>query len=157
MRLSNALNHYGRISQLRDRPHWRIVRLENLPHDQRKVSIRFLASIRRAVARSKCHLVVTVRFSVTMNWRVLRTYPTFIFFGSRTTLETGTLSLLDGSKGHVRSLYRPYELHHHLFVTERCNSNCLMCSQPPKDRDDVAALTKRNLELIDLIERILRT
>jgi His-Xaa-Ser system radical SAM maturase HxsC len=27
-----------------------------------------------------------------------------------------------------------------------------MCSQPPKDKDDVDALTKRNLELIDLIE-----
>jgi len=33
-----------------------------------------------------------------------------------------------------------------------CNSNCLMCSQPPKDRDDVVALTERNLELIRLIE-----
>jgi His-Xaa-Ser system radical SAM maturase HxsC len=52
----------------------------------------------------------------------------------------------------VRSLYRPYEDHHHLFVTERCNSNCLMCSQPPKDRDDVDALTARNIGLIDLIQ-----
>ena len=34
---------------------------------------------------------------------------------------------------------------------KRCNSNCLMCSQPPKDRDDVQALTERNLELISLI------
>jgi His-Xaa-Ser system radical SAM maturase HxsC len=59
---------------------------------------------------------------------------------------------LDGSAGTVRSLYRPYELHHHLFVTERCNNNCLMCSQPPKDKDDVDALTKRNLDLIDIID-----
>ena len=67
-------------------------------------------------------------------------------------IKAGDVVSLDGSTGHVRSLYRPYELHHNLFVTERCNSNCLMCSQPPKDKDDVEALTKRNLELIDLIE-----
>jgi His-Xaa-Ser system radical SAM maturase HxsC len=67
-------------------------------------------------------------------------------------ISEGDIVALDGISGHVRSLYRPYELHHHLFVTERCNSNCLMCSQPPKDKDDVSALTKRNLELIELIE-----
>lgn len=66
-------------------------------------------------------------------------------------LKDGDIVVLEGSAGLVRSLYRPYEQHHHLFVTERCNSNCLMCSQPPKDRDDVEALTARNLELIDLI------
>ena len=66
-------------------------------------------------------------------------------------LKSGDIVALEGNSGVVRSLYRPYELHHHLFVTERCNSNCLMCSQPPKDRDDVVALTERNLELIRLI------
>jgi His-Xaa-Ser system radical SAM maturase HxsC len=66
-------------------------------------------------------------------------------------LRDGDIVLLEPAIGLVRSLYRPYELHHHLFATERCNSNCLMCSQPPKDRDDVEALTKRNLELISLI------
>jgi His-Xaa-Ser system radical SAM maturase HxsC len=67
-------------------------------------------------------------------------------------IREGDIVTLDGSTGLVRSLYRPHESHHHLFVTERCNSNCLMCSQPPKDRDDVEALTKRNFELINLIE-----
>lgn len=65
----------------------------------------------------------------------------------------GDIVALDGRSGTVRSLYRPYEKHHHIFVTERCNSNCLMCSQPPKDRDDVDALTERNLELIELIDQ----
>jgi len=67
-------------------------------------------------------------------------------------IRDGDIVALDATTGNVRSLYRPYELHHHLFVTERCNSNCLMCSQPPRDKDDVAALTKRNIELISLIE-----
>lgn len=66
-------------------------------------------------------------------------------------LQDGDVVVLEGS-GFVRSLYRPREKHHSLFVTERCNSNCLMCSQPPKDKDDVAALTQRNRELIRLID-----
>lgn len=53
--------------------------------------------------------------------------------------------------GFVRSLYRPREKHHSMFVTERCSSNCLMCSQPPKDYDDVESLTARNRELIRLM------
>src|SRR5689334_8220655 len=38
-------------------------------------------------------------------------------------LKDGDIVVLGGSTGLVRSLYRPYEFHHHLFVTERCNSN----------------------------------
>ena len=60
--------------------------------------------------------------------------------------------VMDGATGFVRSLYRPYEQHHSLFVTERCSSNCLMCSQPPKDKDDVETLATRNRELIKLID-----
>jgi len=63
----------------------------------------------------------------------------------------GDVVVLEGANGFVRSLYRPYEQHHSLFVTERCSSNCLMCSQPPKDKDDVEMLTRRNQELIRLM------
>ena len=68
-------------------------------------------------------------------------------------LKHGDIVVMEGANGLVRSLYRPRERHHHLFVTERCNSNCLMCSQPPKDRDDIEALTVRNHEIIDLIDQ----
>jgi His-Xaa-Ser system radical SAM maturase HxsC len=67
-------------------------------------------------------------------------------------LRAGDVVVLEGDSGFVRSLYRPYERHHSLFVTERCNSNCLMCSQPPKDKDDVESLTERNSELIKLMD-----
>jgi His-Xaa-Ser system radical SAM maturase HxsC len=53
--------------------------------------------------------------------------------------------------GFIRTLYRPESRHNTLFATERCNSNCLMCSQPPVDRDDADPLTERNLKLIDLM------
>jgi His-Xaa-Ser system radical SAM maturase HxsC len=63
----------------------------------------------------------------------------------------GDVIVMEGGSGFVRSLYRPYERHHSMFVTERCSSNCLMCSQPPKDHDDVESLTKRNQALIELM------
>ena len=54
--------------------------------------------------------------------------------------------------GFIRTLYRPDSDHNVIFATQRCNSNCLMCSQPPRDRDDTDPLTQRNLELIGLID-----
>lgn len=40
--------------------------------------------------------------------------------------------------GHERAtvLHRESDLHHTLFLTNRCNSYCLMCSQPPTTHDD---------------------
>ena len=66
-------------------------------------------------------------------------------------LRSGDIIVMEPASGFVRSLYRPADIHNSIFVTERCNSNCLMCSQPPKDRDDTKELTERNLELIQLI------
>jgi His-Xaa-Ser system radical SAM maturase HxsC len=53
--------------------------------------------------------------------------------------------------GFIRTLYRPDSVHNTLFMTERCNSNCLMCSQPPKDKDDTEQFTEINLELLRLM------
>lgn len=38
--------------------------------------------------------------------------------------------------GEMRVLYRSTSRHNFLFFTERCNSRCLMCSQPPREIDD---------------------
>ena len=64
----------------------------------------------------------------------------------------GDVVVIEPKSGFVRSLFRPAEKHHTIFVTERCNSNCLMCSQPPKDKDDTAELTARNLRLIEFMK-----
>ncbi|RZM18807.1 MAG: His-Xaa-Ser system radical SAM maturase HxsC, partial [Pedobacter sp.] len=42
--------------------------------------------------------------------------------------------------GNINTLYRVNSPHNTLLATERCNSNCLMCSQPPKDKDDINRL-----------------
>jgi His-Xaa-Ser system radical SAM maturase HxsC len=51
--------------------------------------------------------------------------------------------------GSVNTLFRPESHHNAIFATGRCNSNCLMCSQPPSNEEiDVAEL----LRLIHLIK-----
>ena len=41
--------------------------------------------------------------------------------------------------GRFRTLYRKASAHNSFLVTERCNHYCLMCSQPPRDIDDLSA------------------
>jgi His-Xaa-Ser system radical SAM maturase HxsC len=55
------------------------------------------------------------------------------------------------NRGMVRTLFFCGSAHNVLFVTGRCNSNCLMCSQPSRDREDTRELLRINHELIDLI------
>lgn len=51
-------------------------------------------------------------------------------------LEPGDILRLNPSRGRVRVLYRKASAHNSMLITERCNSHCLMCSQPPKKADD---------------------
>jgi His-Xaa-Ser system radical SAM maturase HxsC len=51
----------------------------------------------------------------------------------------------------VRVLYRRASNSNLLFMTDRCNSLCLMCSQPPKDVDD-AWHVEENIRLMDLLD-----
>jgi His-Xaa-Ser system radical SAM maturase HxsC len=54
--------------------------------------------------------------------------------------------------GTVNVLYRRSSPHNTILLTERCNSYCLMCSQPPKAADDSYRVPQilRLLELIDI-------
>jgi His-Xaa-Ser system radical SAM maturase HxsC len=52
--------------------------------------------------------------------------------------------------GRVNVLYRRASPHNTILTTERCNSLCLMCSQPPKDVDD----SHRVGEILRLVELV---
>jgi len=67
-------------------------------------------------------------------------------------LEDGDLISV-GNDGNINTLYRINSNHNTLLATERCNSNCLMCSQPPRDRNDIPLLYKIHKELIPLIPK----
>lgn len=55
--------------------------------------------------------------------------------------------------GVVRKLFRTNSPHNTLFITDRCNSNCLMCSQPPKNKDDLDIHFYTNMRLVELIPK----
>ena len=55
-------------------------------------------------------------------------------------VEKGDILIVTNSS--IRSLFRVNCNNNSIFATIRCNSNCLMCSQPPLDYDD----TKDNIQ-----------
>lgn len=55
--------------------------------------------------------------------------------------------------GRLDILFKSGSLDNALFLTDRCNSNCLMCSQPPKDRDDLDARFEINTRIVELIPK----
>jgi len=55
--------------------------------------------------------------------------------------------------GNINTLYRVNSYHNTLLATERCNSNCLMCSQPPRDKNDVPRLYEIYQRAIPLIPK----
>lgn len=65
-------------------------------------------------------------------------------------LTEGDVLRVNLEGGQIRVLYRRNSPHNVLFFTERCNSRCLMCSQPPRDIDD-GYLIDEILALIPLI------
>lgn len=57
------------------------------------------------------------------------------------------------SDGLIQTLYRINSHQNFILATERCNSNCLMCSQPPKDRNDIYWLYRMHQKMIPLIPK----
>jgi len=67
-------------------------------------------------------------------------------------LSEGDIVIANPS-GMINTLYRAQSHHNFLLFTERCNSNCLMCSQPPKNRDDTTYIFDTYRQLIPLIPK----
>jgi len=69
------------------------------------------------------------------------------------TLQPGDVFVMrrDGTEATV--LFRESDRHHALFLTNRCNSRCLMCSQPPTSQDD-SWLVQEALETIRHMRRL---
>ncbi len=51
-------------------------------------------------------------------------------------LGDGDVIVVEPTRPAVRVLYRRNSEHNSVLLTERCDHLCLMCCQPPKDRDD---------------------
>lgn len=75
--------------------------------------------------------------------------PTIVETPNLDRLRTGDVVGIDPA-GAVRFLYRKSSTYNSILVTQRCNSRCLMCPQPPRERDSDGLAD--HLRLIDLID-----
>jgi His-Xaa-Ser system radical SAM maturase HxsC len=80
------------------------------------------------------------------------TFPTVSNVPSFEHLSEGDL-VVANNDGNINTLYRVNSYHNTLLATERCNSNCLMCSQPPRDKNDIPRLYNIHQKLIPLIPK----
>jgi His-Xaa-Ser system radical SAM maturase HxsC len=62
--------------------------------------------------------------------------PFPVVFVNTEKLEPGDVLAITPGHSKLQVLYRESDMHHTIFLTNRCNSRCLMCSQPPTSRDD---------------------
>src|SRR5882724_401157 len=64
--------------------------------------------------------------------RSSRSIPTIGSVRDIDHLRTNDIVAMEPKNGFVRTLYRPDSDFNIIFATDCCNSNCLMCSQPPQ-------------------------
>ena len=65
-------------------------------------------------------------------------------------LAPGDVVRVEPQRGAIRALYRRNSRSNSFLVTERCDNYCVMCSQPPKQRDD-AWLVDELMEVLPLV------
>lgn len=59
-----------------------------------------------------------------------------VFWVESESLQSGDIVVPDPERQQLSVLLRESDAHHTLLLTNRCNSHCLMCSQPPTKHDD---------------------
>jgi len=79
--------------------------------------------------------------------------PTVSGYESLDFLKDGYVVAIESATGFTRVLYRHDSRFNTVFATDDCNSNCLMCSQPPKKVDE-SEIVECHLRHIDLIPNI---
>lgn len=102
------------------------------------------------LSRCKGFAVVITDASVLFDRLALIGIPT-VRVQSIDEFREGHIVTIEPGSGFIRTIFRPESPHNTLFTTDRCNSNCIMCSQPPKEIDD-SYLVEENLKMLSLIQ-----
>lgn len=124
---------------LAERAILRVVQLADLPREW-SADLLFLVSISTPEALAELSRL----FLAGLTNLVLLTTQDGIasqYSHAKMILEDGALDVGDvvaclPSQRQVQILFRKSDIHHTVFLTNRCNSNCLMCSQPPTRQVD---------------------
>lgn len=65
-------------------------------------------------------------------------------------LDVGDVIAISEDGARVSVVWKSTAVHNSLLLTERCDNYCIMCSQPPKDRDD-SFLYARARRIVDAL------
>lgn len=71
-----------------------------------------------------------------------------LFLPEQEVLKSNDVVSIDPYRKNLSVLLRASDTHHTLFLTNRCNNYCIMCSQPPTKHDD-SWLVQQALEIIN--------
>jgi His-Xaa-Ser system radical SAM maturase HxsC len=88
-----------------------------------------------------------VKFRLPRNVKV----PISREYDTLTHISTDSVLAIDPDTGQTYVLYRPESPNNAIFATGQCNSNCLMCSQPPVVAGN-GEIVNEHLRLIELIK-----
>jgi His-Xaa-Ser system radical SAM maturase HxsC len=112
-----------------------------------------------AVFKSRADALGDTREAAALVCRVGVTVPDSdgLTFLPRLTVPDEIQPLADGDVvalqpyGRIDTMFRSNSLHNTLFITEQCNSYCLMCSQPPRRVDDLDHFLMLNSRTVRLM------
>ena len=96
--------------------------------------------------------------SITMAWTTYTTVTPWcwlVFLTAWGYVDEGDVVRLNPSRQQCHVMYRRRSAHNSFLVTERCNSNCIMCSQPPKAAED-SYIVDELVQAIPMLDRATR-
>lgn len=96
------------------------------------------------------HAAILIESELNPNPALFNNIPLVQGFKTLAGYTQHTLLLIDPKANSVQVVYRPDSDHNALFLTNQCNSRCIMCSQPPTTEDD-GWLFYENERIVELI------
>jgi His-Xaa-Ser system radical SAM maturase HxsC len=107
----------------------------------------FVTTSKEVLPKGFAHYFIGAGYSLPVQEGLSLTHLTedFAYLGNNDVVQVTP-------EGNLRTLYRDGSLHNSILLTEQCNNYCLMCSQPPKRKDDTWVL-EEIMALIPLIPR----
>ena len=95
---------------------------------------------------------VPISFTLTHSPRISTSVPTLLLPPELAHLTRGDIVVVSADGSRVTTIWKSTATHNSLLLTERCDNYCLMCSQPPKNRDDTW-LFDRAKRIVSLLPR----
>lgn len=127
------------------------------PYNLEETIIGIIVKENRSFLRRKDYVLVTDQIDIKGKYKAIITGHKLLSeqqgvsgVSNTEELNNGDIVTIDSS-GVINVVYEKGSKHNAIFITGRCNSNCIMCSQPPVKKE--ADRFKLNIEYIRLLPK----